>query len=148
MKLTIDTDEIRALAREGDKFIFKKEAEKGILELLEVQKQVNEAVETLKMAIAEAGCKIDPSFSGVRGEKVNAVFRFYGEKYEYDWTKKEELKPFLNEKTYFKVDSDKVDGYLEQVGELPDGIKLKDRSKKLSLSISEGEIYGLEGKRS
>lgn len=45
--------------------------------------------------------------------------------------------PFLNQKTYYSVDAEKVDQYVEKVGEMPEGIEEKDREAKLSIKYKD-----------
>lgn len=138
-EIIIKTDEIGALAKEGEKFIFQPEAEEKLIELLMLQDLVNSTVEDVKEAIAKAGTDINPNFKGVIGDRVRLVYRQYGAKYKYDWKKKNECKPFLKEKTSWYVDTDKIEKYVEEVGELPEGIEENDRPNKLSISFKDEE---------
>lgn len=137
--ITIDPSEIQILAQEGEKFIFKPNAEESLKQLLRLQELVNNAVEQVKAQIGEAGKAINPNFKGVIGEEIRCVYRKYGAKYKYDFSKKKVLLPFLKEKVYYSVETEKVDDYLNKVGELPDGITEADREDKLSISYKGGE---------
>lgn len=142
--ITIDPQEIKVFAEEGGKFVFKPTAEENLYKLLTLQKMVDDLVEQVKEKIAEAGMQIDPGFKGVKGEKVKALFRSYGTKYDYDKSKTGDLQTFLKERTYYSVDGPKVDKYIETVGEIPDGIIEKSRDKKLSLTLADDEEGGAE----
>lgn len=135
MKITIDTAKPLALAMEGGKFVFKKEAEDKLVELLEIQQIVNEAVDEAKKQIQEAGESIDPSFKGVIGEKVKAIFRTYGAKYTYRMNELDIAKPFLKEKVFYSVDSKAVDEHIKQSGKLPEAIYDKERTKSISFTL-------------
>lgn len=115
--------------------MFKKSAEASLVRLLELKELVDNAIDRAKDQIVEAALELNPDFRSLEGERIKLNFRSYGEKYEYDWKLKEALEPFLNRKEYFKVDSKKVDEYLEKVGELPEGIKEKDRKKTPSIKF-------------
>ena len=128
-EIIIRPDEITSLAVEGGKLLFQREASENLAKLLRIQKLINDAVESAKEAIIEAGLAIDTGFSGVHGDEVSATYRFFGDKYKNIDT--EIAKPFLKEVKYYKVDSDKVEEYLEEVGELPAGIEPKGRTKSL-----------------
>lgn len=134
--VTIDLSKIGVLAKEGENFIFKPEAEKALLELLEMEKIIQSAIEQVKQQIGEAGQAINPNFKGVIGEQVRCIYRKYGAKYKYDFGKKKSLTPFLKEKVYYSVDTDRVDTYLKEVGELPDGITETEREDKLSITYT------------
>jgi hypothetical protein len=45
--------------------------------------------------------------------------------------------PFLRHKDYYSVDATKVDAYVKEVGELPEGIKEADREDQLTISVRE-----------
>ena len=135
MKLTIDTNQPLTLAQEAGKFVFKKEAEEQLVKLLELQEIVNNAVNEAKRQIREAGESIDPSFRGVIGEKVKAIYRTYGAKYTYRMNEIEIAKPFLKEKIYYSVDSGVVDKFVKKEGKLPEGIYDKERTKSISFTL-------------
>lgn len=138
-QITIKPDEIKILAQEGEKFIFKPQAEEQLIKLLELQELINKTVEDVKNKIAEAGKSINPNFRGVIGDRVKCIYRAYGAKYSYDWKKRTDCMPFLKEKVVYTVDSDRVDKYLKEVGEMPDGISLSDRNNTLSISLKDEE---------
>jgi hypothetical protein len=133
--IKIDPNEIVELEAESGQLVMKPSAEKSLMRLLELKQMVDDALERAKAMIVQSATALNPDFRGLEGEEIRIIFRSYGEKYEYDWTKKDSLKPFLTEKIYYKVDSKKVDEYLEKVGELPEGIKEKERSKTPSIKF-------------
>ena len=133
-EIIVRPEEIKALAKEGGKLVFKKEAEESLIKLLELQSLINEQVELVKSAIIEAGTSIDASFLGVRGERVKASYRFFGPKYTYSLGDVSVASPFLEKVEFYKVIPEKVEAYLEEVGELPPGIKEKARTKSLVIS--------------
>ena len=116
-KIMIDPKYPMELAKEGGKLVLKKEAEEYLVKLLELQELVEQAINQAKQTIQETGEAIDPSFKGVVGEKVKAIYRPYGSKYSYRLNDIEVAKPFLKEKTYYSVDSKLVDKYVKEVGE-------------------------------
>lgn len=137
--IKVNPEDIKILATEGEKFIFKPKAEEQLIKLLELQKLVNDAVEEVKNKIAEAGQSVNPNFKGVIGDRVRCIYRAYGGKYKYDFAKRGDCLPFLKEKTTYTVDADKVENYIKEVGELPMGILEADRDNKLSISLKDEE---------
>ena len=133
----IDLNKMRLLAQEGEKFIFRASAEKQLLELHETIVMLQALEEQVKEIIGKAGKEINPNFKGVIGENVKCIFRKYGKKYAYDWKNKEVCMPFLIKKEYYNVDSDLVDKYVKEVGELPQGITENDREETLSIIYGE-----------
>lgn len=139
--IVINPKEMTLLAEEGGKFLFKPKAEAQILKLHETIVMLQALEESIKEKIGEMGKALNPNFKGVKGDKVNCIYRKYGAKYEYDWKQKNTCLPFLKEKVYYSVDGDKVDKYLKEVKELPTGIMEKDREEKLSISYGgEDEV--------
>ena len=94
-------------------------------------------MERVKEGLGKAGKAINPNFKGVIGERVRCTYRKYGKKYNYDRAKKDSLKPFLVAKEWFDLDSDKVDNYVKEVGELPEGVYMPEREPKLTITIRE-----------
>jgi hypothetical protein len=144
-KIVIKISEINFLAQEGSKLVFKKEANDALKKLLEIQALVNQKVDEVAKAIEEAGLAIDPSFKGVIGEDVKCIYREYGDKYGYHLNDIPQIQDFLKEVSYYRVNAPMVDDYLKKVKELPQGIIVKTRTKKLSpllikKSLPDGEI--------
>ena len=136
--------DIKLLSKKGEDVLFNPEAEEYVVKLLQIQEVVEEALEHIKSQVILEGDKVFPGSKGFKGAYIDGIKRKYGDKYWYDKSKTSDLTPYLREVKYFKVDSEKVDEYLETVGELPTGImenqreeqltiKLKDESKKLHL---------------
>ena len=137
--IKIDMKEMELLAQEGGKFIFKPEAEESILKLHETIVKLQELEDLIKEEIGRVGHGLNPNFKGVIGDKVKCIYRKFGAKYNYDWKNKSSCEPFLKRKEYFSVDADKVDKYVKEVGEMPEGINLVDREEKLSITYGSVE---------
>jgi hypothetical protein len=135
--ITVDPREIQFYAEEGGKLMFKASAEEHLIKLLELQKRIDEAVDSVKEKITDAGKEIDPDFKGVVGPKVSAVYRYFGGKYDYDRSVTGDALPYLKEITYYKPNPEAIDKYIGEVGEMPPGIKEKDRNKQLTLTIKD-----------
>ena len=132
--IVIDPKEVAIWADEAGRFLFKPKAEAQILKIHEAILLLQSWEEKIKEQIGEMGKALNPNFKGVKGDKVSCIYRKFGAKYEYDWKKKQACTPYLKEKIYYSVDSDKVDKYLKEVGELPEGIVEKAREDVLSIT--------------
>jgi hypothetical protein len=131
MIISIDLDRLTELKQEAGSFLLNPEAEKAWEELLDLQEQVNNAVEAGKKALGDAGMDIDPGFKGVVGDNVRCVYRKFGKKYSIG----EDANPeFLYTKEYTNVDAKKVDEHFKNTGELPHGIDMPEREAKMSIS--------------
>jgi hypothetical protein len=143
--ITINTHGIENLALEGGKFVFKKEADEALFQLLRLQAFIESEIKRVKEAISIAGVSLDAGFKGVKGPKVNATYALRGEKFSYKLEFEEKLKElFLKEKKYYKVDSKKVEEYVEKEGKLPEGITAKERDKTLSLAVVDKSLLEAE----
>ena len=135
--IKIDMSKMTALAEEGGKFILKPSAESALIELHETIEKLQALEDHVKEEIGRLGKELNPNFKGVIGENVKCIYRKFGAKYNYDWKNREGALPFLKRKEYFSVDADKVDKYVKEVGEYPDGIIENVREEKLSFSFGE-----------
>ena len=142
-QIVVYPDKIRKLAVESGKLVFKKEAEQELVKLIRLKKIVDEAVEKVKEQIKQAGEKILPNFKGVEGEMVKVIYSYYGAKYEI--VDKEKAKGFYQEVVYLKPDTKTIDNYIKTVGELPEGIEVKEREKSLSIRLKE-DVKSLKAK--
>lgn len=138
--ITIKGEDITSFIKKGSQLVFKKEAEDAIEFLMKKRDEIDTALAEIKKGIEEAGMSVSKDFKGVIGSKVKAIYRVYGEKYEYDWSRKEEVAEYLKIKTYFSVNSTMVDAYIEKNGKLPDGITEKPRSPVISLSLVKPKL--------
>ena len=135
--IVIDPKQIAIYADKAGAFLFKPEAEEQILKIHEAILLLQGWEEKIKESIGNAGKAINPNFKGVKGDRVSCIYKKFGAKYSYDFTKKNACMPFLKEKIYYSVDSDKVDKYIKEVGELPDGVNETEREQKLSIAYRD-----------
>lgn len=142
--VTFDKKKLKILAEKGGEFVFKPEAEEELLKLIKVKELVEDLLSQAKKQIIESGKKIDKGFKGISGEYIKATYRPYGPRFKYE-SGKEETKPFTKEISYQRVDSNKVDKYVERVGELPEGVHKKDRTWKLKIKVKDKNLLK-EGK--
>jgi len=127
--IVIRKADIIQLKKDGQKLVVKKEAEASLLTLLDLKDLIDKTVEEVKKEIANAGEKaLGDGFKGVIGERVKAIYRTYGDKYETnnsDFTKEIILK---------RVDREKIEAYLKEKGKLPADTNEKKRTKKLIIN--------------
>ena len=142
-QIVIYPDEISKLAEEGGKLVFKKEAEEELVKLLKIKKKIDEAIERVKEQIKQAGESILPNFKGVEGRMVKAIYSYHGAKYEIQDPQK--AQGFYRIVVYEKPDTEAIDNYVKEYGELPEGVVAKEREKRLSLRLKD-EVKSLEEK--
>jgi len=142
-QIVIYPDEISKLALEAGKLVFKKEAEEELVKLLEIKKKIDETIEKVKEQIKQAGESILPNFKGVEGRMVKAIYSYHGAKYEIQDPQK--AQGFYRIVVYEKPDTETIDNYVKEYGELPEGVVAKEREKSLSLRLKD-EVKSLEEK--
>lgn len=143
-KIIIDPDKIPEFTKDGSHLVWKPEAEQAILKIFEIRDKCNKALELIEKAIETAGMSLGENFMGVKGEKIRAIRRAYGEKYSYDRLNFEKAKPFLKEIKFLKPDIDKITEYLEKYKKAPEGIVINERKKitKLYLKNAKKQVEG------
>lgn len=124
----IDKAQIVQFASIGEKLVLKRDAEEALIQLLDLKDYIDTVVEDVKLKIAEHATTVYPDWKGVIGDKLKAIYRTYGDKYETDNPE------FTKQIVSTRIDSARIDSYLEEHGELPDGVREKERIPKLVIS--------------
>ena len=134
MIITIDTDDIVITAKDGGKFVFDKTAEDRLEKLLEIKDKLDNVIEQVKSNLETNGLKLNPDFSGVRGDKIKVEYRAFGALYKLV-DPKNASPDFYKTKTTYSLNTELVSAYAENHdGKLPDGIEKVKRQKKISIS--------------
>jgi hypothetical protein len=134
MIITIDTDDIVITAKDGGKFVFDKTAEDKLEKLLEIKDKLDNVIEQVKSNLETNGLKLNPDFSGVRGDKIKVEYRAFGALYKLV-DPKNASPDFYKTKTTYSLNTELVSAYAENHdGKLPDGIEKVKRQKKISIS--------------
>lgn len=134
MIITIDTDDIVITAKDGGKFVFDKNAEDKLEKLLEIKDKLDNVIEQVKSNLETNGLKLNPDFSGVRGDKIKVEYRAFGALYKLV-DPKNASPDFYKTKTTYSLNTELVSAYTENHdGKLPDGIEKVKRQKKISIS--------------
>lgn len=134
----VNMDDVKILVEKGKDIIVTPQAETSILQLLDLQARVDEAVERMKGMIAEAGLKYNPNFTSIKGEKVKIMFREYGGRFTYDATRLDDIpKTLYKPKVSIALDAKAIEKWTEEHGGLPLGILEAQRSKTLSISLKK-----------
>lgn len=134
MIITIDTDDIVITAKDGGKFVFDKTAEDKLEKLLEIKDKLDNVIEQVKSNLETNGLKLNPDFSGVRGDKIKVEYQAFGALYKLV-DPKNASPDFYKTKTTYSLNTELVSAYAENHdGKLPDGIEKVKRQKKISIS--------------
>lgn len=136
MLIQINTEEIAKLVADGDKIFLSPDGEAPLVELLKLQKTVEEAIDITRKQLEETALAINPNFSSIQGDKVKVYYRKYGSQYTIDPSHIAELPEKLY-KTQVKYSANKVaiEEFLKEHGGLPLGINEPERTKQLSITL-------------
>jgi len=139
--ITLDKKELIFAKDEAGKFVITGSAEAYIEKLLAAQQLVEDLIEQAKLVIGVEMTK--ENLIKIQGGRLSILKRFYGERYEVldrDFALGQGL---ANEEIKIKVDSKAVEEWIKKhEGQIPEGIKLRDRVKKVSISMKKGEENG------
>ena len=135
--VTIDLSALALIEQDGDKFLIDPRAEDALLALLDLEQKVETVKELIKTKLGDAMRAIN--CQKIEGENVKVSRRFYGERYEID-NRDISLELGMAKKTEsVKPDGKAIDEYVKDTGELPEGIKLKERNESVSISEVKGK---------
>lgn len=130
--MTIDLEQLDKLVVESDQIFLTADGEKVLIKLLEIQKQVEDAIESAEKKLEEAGLKIDPNFSSIQSNKIKVYYRFFGSRYKVDQALVDQLpKNLYKIMTKYNAIPDEIEKYAEENKGLPLGILEIERKKQL-----------------
>lgn len=138
-EITINLKKISDLVAEGEDIFIKPEAEDALIELLEIQEKVEEAVKTVKENLEAKGLEINPNFKSIQGDNVRIGYRYFGAEYRIDEAYISEIPENLyTAKTSYSLDTKELKNYLKENKGIPQGIVANDRKKTITISIKGG----------
>ena len=129
-KLVLDSEQITNACIDAQKFAISADAEKSLVQLLDIKEKIDEFVETVKDGIVKAALKFDPNFTSISGDKIKLEYRETGSKFALVDNETVEGK-FVTMTERLSVKTDEVEQYWQQHGVLPAGITCKERKKTL-----------------
>ncbi len=133
-QLTIDLEDVVRLEADGKTFVFNPDAEESIAKLLALQEQVENALSTIKQTIGKQGTDLSSGFTGVRGSKVQASYRHYGQPYKLDVANIGDLDPkFYSKSVTYRPNTKNIEDYQDSTGVLPTGVIVNEREKVVSI---------------
>lgn len=136
MQITIDTDKIAQLVEDSGKIFLNPEAEQNLIELLEAQKMLEDALTEAKAKIEEEGLKINPNFKGIQADDIRIGYRYFGAEYRIDEAYADKLpEELVNKKVTYSVNNQELKNYVEMHKGLPLGIVANERKKTITISL-------------
>jgi hypothetical protein len=130
--VTIDISTLALIEKDGDKFLIDARAEDALLALLELEQKVEDVKDLIKTRLGDEMRKLN--CQKIEGENVKVSLRFYGERYEVD-NRDIALELGMAKKVEsIKPDTKTIDEYVKDTGDLPEGIKLRERKESVTIS--------------
>ena len=134
--MNIEIENLEELTAEADKIFLSPEGEETLVKLLEIQKQVEQAIDTAKQKLEQSALKLNPNFSSIQADKIKVYYRAYGAKYRIDQSNLDRCpKELYKSRVTYDVDSVAVEKWVESHKGLPVGINEVERAKSLSFSL-------------
>lgn len=133
----INPAEIFQAQNKGKDFIINPNAEDAIIRLLEIQKEVDGAVDWLKSKIERQVLEFNPNLSAIKGSKVKINYSASGAKYKDNSEVKFHSSKFWKKKTTWTPDSKAIDAHRAKYYRLPVGISEVERKKTIRITVSE-----------
>lgn len=134
----INLDKLTQLTADAGHIFLKSEGEEVLIQLLEIQKQVEDAITEAKNILEKTALSVDPNFSSIQGNKVKVYYRAYGTRYYLDEAQANMAPKELytvETKVVTKVDAKAVEKWVKEKGGMPVGIKEAERNKSLTFSL-------------
>lgn len=136
MKISVDTDRVADLQKNGDKILFSPEGEQTLIELYKLAATVEDAIHSAKKQLAESALKLDPNFTSIQGDNVKVAFRAYGARFRIDETRLQEIpKEFYKTKTSYSPEPKAIESFIDEHSAPPIGIIENTREKQIQVRI-------------
>lgn len=142
--MQIDIEKLIGLVSKADKIFLSKDGETVLVELLTIQKQVEEAIEAAKKRLEDAGKSINPNFMSIQGDKIKVYYRAFGQRFYVDEEHINEAPKELysaESKIVYKVDSKLVEKWVEEKGGMPTGIREVERNKSIVFKLKNDDTH-------
>jgi hypothetical protein len=134
MIVKINSAEILKLEKDGENIIFNPKAEEALVKLLEMQRELDGAVEYLKGEIERQALEFNPNFTGLKGEKIKINYSASGAKFRDTGEITYHRNKFWSKKTVWSLDSKAIEEYKAKNRKLPKGIAEIHRRKTIRIS--------------
>lgn len=136
----INPAEILQAQTDGKTIIFDPKAEDAIVRLLEIQREVDGAIDYLKSEIERQALEYNENFTSVKGDKIKVNYSMSGAKYKEKGSCGKHRTKFWTKKTTWSIDSAAVDAFKAKRYCLPVGIV--EVARKRTIRISEVKNAG------
>jgi hypothetical protein len=133
--IKVDTEKVAVLSEKGGKFFFEANAEDALVQLLEIEAAVADAIKQAKDAIVAAGSAVTPDFSGVQSDRLRSNYSYHGALYSVKGD--EASSEFMVKKVTYSPNKDEIEKFADINGMLPVGVYKNERTKSMTLTIKK-----------
>lgn len=132
--MEIKIENLEKLVEDADQILLTPEAEQVLVQLLDIQEQVETAIDEAKKRLETAALAKNPNFKSIQADKIKVFYRSYGSRYKID----ESLLQYIPQelyttKTVYSANEKAIEEYTAKKG-MPQGIIEPERPKQLSFS--------------
>lgn len=132
VSITFDENLLSLIEHDGEKFIVTPDVEDKLLLLIEYKERIAEIEDIVKDKLAKV--MRQENITKVEGESVKVNRRYYGARYEVSDPQLALQTGVATEEKKTKVDTKAIDQFIEENDTLPEGIKLRDRTERATIS--------------
>lgn len=134
----IDIEKLKELTTDAGRIFITPSGEEVLVQLLEIQAQVEAAIDAAEETLEKAALELDPNFTSIQADKIKVFYRAYGTKYAIDESMVAEVpKELYTTKTSYLPDSKAIEKYADEHKGLPVGILEKERTKSLKFTLKK-----------
>ena|SRR3990167_6003498 len=130
--IKFDTLVLDLIEKDGDKFLVDPKAEEALQKWYEFKKAVEEADKIFKDKLIDNMKKLNTV--RIEGQSMRVTRRYFGDRYELSNKDSAKELGLAKEVVWIKPDAKAIDTYVEEVGDLPDCVALKDRTESIVMS--------------
>lgn len=128
-KITINLSEVALFTLKAGELALTPTGEEALNKLLALRDIITQAIEGAKSGIKQSVLAFDPNFKSLKTDNYTIMYQFTGKRYEIDDSPEEcdAIVPVVS----YKVDSKKLEEFLEREGRLPRGVREVEREKTI-----------------
>jgi hypothetical protein len=129
--MEIKIEKLKKLTEQAGKIFITPDGEKVLLQLLDLQDQVEAAIDEAEKTLETEALKIDPNFKSLQSDKVKVYYRAYGPKYKVDPSLLDQIPEGLyNRSVKYNANSSAIEVWAKEHAGMPLGIIEKSESER------------------
>ena len=134
LTVSINPETLVKVSEDSREIVINPNAEKALLKLLAIQREVNGAVEAVKSEIERRALDFNPNFRVIKGERIKVTYSASGAKYKATGEALRHAPKYWTRKVTWSLNTKALDEHLAKRGNLPNGISPVERKKTIRIS--------------